>query len=184
MRSIPRIAVLLLGGSLATGQAGKSEQPNLIGVLADDANGGWARGGAGGPGLGSPATTAGARGGCEGTIDGSVYLLAGARRCDPWRWSGAFWGNSGGVARCSLNPRLIAGIPLGWRMAGGVVAGDSDSFWRGIPGSVSPATTEVARGFAGVSESDYDGGFSGKTFWVCEVIVIFGKVGHVLVSKL
>ena len=119
-----------------------------------------------------------------GTIDGSVYLLAGARRCDPRRWSGAFWGNSGGVARCSLNPRLIAGIPLGWRMAGGVVAGDSDSVWRGIPGSVSPATTEVARGFAGISESDYDGGFSGKTFWVCEVIVIFGKVGHVLVSKL
>ena len=71
-----------------------------------------------------------------------IYFLRG---CDPCG-SGGVLREFRGCRRASLNPRLMAGIPLGWRMAGGVVAGVSDAWWRasgwrGFPGSVSPATT-------------------------------------------
>ena len=58
------------------------------------------------------------------------------------RGRGSFVG-SWGVARPLLNPRLIAGIPLGWLMLGGVVAGVSGpggngggagQWWRGSAG--------------------------------------------------
>ena len=57
------------------------------------------------------------------------HATMGAVTLRPLPGSGAFGWISGGVARCSLNPRLIAGIPPGWRMAGGVVAGVSDAGW-------------------------------------------------------
>ena len=46
-------------------------------------------------------------------------------RCDPSGVEGVLR-ISGGVARGSLNPRLMAGIPPGWWMGGGVVAGVSE----------------------------------------------------------
>ena len=66
--------------------------------------------------------------------------------------SEAVWGNSGGVARASLNPRLMAGIPPGWRVAGGVVAGVSERGWR-VAG-----VAEVT----GLSEPGYNGGGAGR----------------------
>ena len=45
------------------------------------------------------------------------HATMGAVTLRPLPGSEAVWGNSGGVARASLNPRLIAGIPPGWRVA-------------------------------------------------------------------
>ena len=62
--------------------------------------------------------------------------------------SGAIGGSSGGVARASLNPRLIAGIPPGWWKAGGVCRWGSVNARGGRWGW---------RGFAGLSEPGYIG---------------------------
>ena len=50
---------------------------------------------------------------CPFICAGSLYLR---RDAATPLGSGAIGGNSGGVARASLNPRLIAGIPPGWRV--------------------------------------------------------------------
>ena len=77
----------------------------------------------------------------------------------PLRGRRRFGGIPGVSLGASLNPRLIAGIPPGSGMTGGFVAGsvnaDGGSLgWRGLPGSVSPATTEVARRAQGVAGDD------------------------------
>ena len=88
----------------------------------------------------------------------SVCLFS--ARLRPLPGSGAVWGNSGGVARASLNPRLMAGIPPGSGMTGGDVGGVTEpvwgnSGWRGFPGSVSPATTEGAHRAQGVAGDNW-----------------------------
>ena len=60
----------------------------------------------------------------RGATERSVYRFPARLRLLPG--SEAFWGNFGGVARASLNPRLMAGTPLGWGMVGGFVGGFSE----------------------------------------------------------
>ena len=66
----------------------------------------------------------------------------------PRAGSGALGWNSGDLARCSLNPRVIAGIPLG----------------RGVGGDLSLGSVNAVGGslgwrwFTGLGEPGYNGG--------------------------
>ncbi len=68
---------------------------------------------------------------------GLVFFCLRRGAATPDEGGGVLW-DAGGVARASLNPRPMAGIPRGWGMLGGVVSG--------------------VAGVAGLSEPGYNGG--------------------------